>query len=259
MKKLFSFFLFLTFFCSLNSMNDPRELIVRDDALPGCWALELQQLFNEPVDISYIETPIGINHLKRINDSLQRKSLRINFETNQNNVIFSINLCAPSEDGAEITLLPLFSRSHPIASSSIPAQRLSADHLNKLQRTALAMRNETKIIKPVLKAYLKSRPFSTKMISAWNNEIKAAIAEHLAQHIGRELAKAVLVGIGMAETTPPIISDWNKQLSDSVQSLNSQEAHAERLIFLKKYHDLRTTSAKQNELFMKTYEQLLTV
>ena len=243
-------------------MNDPRgELIVRDDVLPA-GSPELRQLFfthNTPIDISYLDTQAGDQHLRIINKELQKKSIRIQIEKDGSNATLSINLCAPSENANGCTLLPLFSLSRPLATNDHPGEKFLPDHLNKLGRAARVMGNEPKITKPIIKEYLRKMPFGPKMAAAWSDEIRPTIAAQLAQHIGRELTKAILIKIGMTEITPTIICDGNKQLSDSIQLLNSQEAVAEKLIFLKKYQDLRSPSAKQDELFIKTYEQLITV
>lgn len=242
MKKFFVFSFLVLLVCSANSMVPGHELVIFDP--------------DKPLDISYLDTHKGAEHLRNINSTLKKNGLHIHIEKESDHATISINLCAPSEDRDGYTLLPLFTLSRPLATNNEPREQLLPDHLNKMLHAARAIGNESKITKPIIKEYLRKMPFGTKMSAAWDDEIRPTIAAQLAQHIGRELAKACLIGFGMAEAVPPIQSDWDKQLRDRVESLNAQESQAQKLIFVKKYQELKSPSAKQEELYNTTYEQL---
>jgi hypothetical protein len=249
MKKFSVFYLFAFFVCSANSMYVPgHELALFDP--------------DKPLDISYLDTHEGAEHLRNINATLKKNGLYIHIEKESDLATISINLCAPSEDRNGITLLPLFTFSRPLATHNEPREKLLPEHLNKMVHAARLIGAEPEITNPIKEEYLKriaaiKVPFRTKIIHAWHDEIRPTITTQLAQHIGKELAKACLIGFGAAEASPPIQKDWEKQLSDRVESLSSQELEAQRLIFLKKYSELKSTSSKQDELFNTTYEHLI--
>src|SRR5205085_9958568 len=141
-----------------------------------------------------------------------------------------------------------------IGTQENPGEKLQGQHLNTLRRAALALAHEPRVINPVIKKYLKNRPFSTKMAANWDQEIKPTICQNLAQHIGRELTIPILVALHLAETSAAIHSDWKKPLQAAMESLNPHESTAEKLVGIKKYQELRKPSSKQDELFMQQYE-----
>jgi hypothetical protein len=244
MKKFSVFYLFALFVCSANSMDIPsHELAIFDP--------------DKPLDISYLDTHEGAEHLRNINSTLKKNGLHIHIEKENDLATISINLCAPSEDRNGYTLLPLFTFSRPLATYDEPREKLLPEHLNKMVHAARAIGNEPKITRPIIKEYLRKMPFRNKIGTAWNDEIRPSITTQLAQHIGKELAKACLIGFGAAEAIQPIQQDWEKQLRDRIEPLNSKELEVQRLIFLKKYSELKSTSSKQDELFNTTYEHLI--
>lgn len=183
--------------------NSKNGLTLHSDALPASWAPELTAVFNQrkPIDISYLDTPQGSEHLRKINSILVKNGLHITIERENNMATLSINLFAPGEDKDSYTLLSLFSLSRPLATNDVPGEILLPEHLNEMVNVARLMGATPEITKPIKEDYLKRMatmkvPLRTKMMRAWDDEIKPSIAHQSAQHIGKELAKACLIALG---------------------------------------------------------------
>jgi len=215
-------------------MHDPRinQLAFPIRSHPIIAQLK-KQLSQATVDIRYLETQQGQQHLKAINNELEQQNVFILFSQQNNQAHLSINLRIPtSEDRSE--LVPLLSFTRAINNTDNASYKLTRKELIKLKKCAAELGTTPSVVNPVVRKYIANQPLKEKIEALWQGEIIPGVKEIAADHIGKKIGTFILILLGYNQTN---------QENEEPENIAPELAH--HLTLLQKLENLKN---KEEEL-----------